>query len=97
MAEQSSVDIRDTPDLVRVAEEVRQTKQPRTVDIGHGVIAVIKPASTRVRKRAHRPKTEADMAAFRASFGSWKDVDTDKLLEDIYESRRLSTRPPVEL
>lgn len=96
MAERSSIDISNTPDLVRLAEEVRQTKQPRTLDIGHGVIAVIKPARTRI-KRTRRPKTEADMAAFRASFGSWKDVDTDKLLEDIYESRRLSTRPPVEL
>ena len=39
----------------------------------------------------------AAYAAFQAAAGSWADVDTDKLLADIYESRRLPPRPPVEL
>ena len=42
-------------------------------------------------------KTEKDLEAFRSAAGSWKDVDTDKLMADIYESRRHSSRPPVEL
>ena len=46
---------------------------------------------------SRRVKTEADYEAFRAAAGSWKDVDTDRLIEDIYESRRRSSRPPVEL
>jgi len=46
---------------------------------------------------ARRPPGAAAYAAFRAAAGSWADVDTDKLLADIYESRRLPPRPPVEL
>lgn len=50
------------------------------------------------RARRHRPKTEEDRDAFLTSAGSWKDiVDTDKLIEDIYESRRRSIRPRVDL
>jgi hypothetical protein len=42
--------------------------------------------------------SKADHEAFLASLGGWEGpVDTDKLLTDIYESRRISTRPPVEL
>lgn len=33
----------------------------------------------------------------RSAGGGWADLDTDQLIEDIYESRRISSRPPVEL
>jgi hypothetical protein len=42
--------------------------------------------------------TAEDYAAFRSAARGWKDlVDVDRFIEDIYESRRISTRPPVEL
>jgi hypothetical protein len=42
--------------------------------------------------------TAEDYAAFRSAAGGWKDlIDVDRFIEDIYESRRISTRPPVEL
>jgi hypothetical protein len=50
------------------------------------------------RPKAKRTRTKADYEAFRAAAGGWKGlIDTDKLIADIYESRRLSTKPPVEL
>jgi NADPH-dependent glutamate synthase beta subunit-like oxidoreductase len=42
-------------------------------------------------------KTPADYEAFLSAAGSWADVDVDAFLADVYESRRRSTRPPVEL
>jgi len=43
-------------------------------------------------------KTKTDYEAFLSAAGSWKGlVDPDKLIEDIYESRRRSSKPPVEL
>ncbi len=51
-------------------------------------------------KRASRRKkpTPEDYEAFRSSAGNWKDlVDTDKFIEDLYERRRISTRPSVDL
>ena len=35
--------------------------------------------------------------AFFSSAGSWKDVDTDVLKKQIYESRRISTRGKIKL
>lgn len=35
--------------------------------------------------------------AFFSSAGSWKDVDTDVLKKQIYESRRISTRGKIQL
>jgi len=35
--------------------------------------------------------------AFIAAAGSWKDIDTEKLKEQIYESRKISSRGEVKL
>ena len=44
-----------------------------------------------------RGKTKADYEAFRKAAGSWKDMDVEKFKADTYASRRLSTRPLVNL
>ena len=36
-------------------------------------------------------------SAFLSAAGSWKDVDTEALKKQIYESRRISAREKVEL
>ncbi len=100
MAEHAkSIDISDMPELLRLAEEVRASNQPRMLTCGHEQLAVVMPVGTRTGKR-HRGKTptEEDLEAFRSAAGGWRGVvDVDKLVKDIYESRRISTRPPVEL
>jgi hypothetical protein len=88
--------VHDLPDLVRLVEEVGVTGMPRRITRGSEEIAVLVPAVSRRRRRRTRDYTDADWKAFRASAGSWKDVDTDTLIADIYESRR-SSRPPVDL
>ncbi len=94
----TSIDISNTPDLLRLAEEVAESGKPWVLRRADEDVAVLmpvkKPAS---RRRTGRKKTKADYKAFLASAGGWSDVDTDTLIEDIYESRRISTRPPVEL
>ena len=80
------------PDLVRIAEEVEATKTPRELVRENKPVAVIMPA------KKQKAKTKADYEAFKSAAGGWKDlVDTEKLKKDIYESRKISTRPPIEL
>lgn len=47
---------------------------------------------------SHEPSTAHDrerlVAGMRAAAGSWKDVDTDKLIADIYRWREEGSRPP---
>jgi len=57
---------------------------------GPGIRLVPKP-------RHRRVQDPADIDAFLSAAGTWRDVDTDALVRDIVESRRLSSRPPVEL
>jgi hypothetical protein len=83
------------PELLRLAEEVRATREPRVLTRDREALAVLSPAKTR---RPRRPKTRADSEAFLSSLGGWKDlVDTEKLKKAIHESRSISTRPPIEL
>jgi hypothetical protein len=93
------IDISDTPELLRLAEEVRNTNEPRVLRRNSEDLAIVMPIpKSPTAPRAKKTKTAADYAAFRSAAGGWKGlVDTDKLVEDIYESRRISTRPPVEL
>jgi len=93
MAEQpKSTDISDVPDILRLAEEVRRAGEPRVLR-GDGedldmVVPMPRPRKTRLKK-----PTAADYAAFRSAAGSWADIDTDTLIEDIYRARGEGTRP----
>ncbi|HTE86077.1 MAG TPA: hypothetical protein VK821_15235 [Dehalococcoidia bacterium] len=98
--ERRRVDVRDmteTPAWVDLLEDVKMTRRPAIIRADGEDIAEIRPIGRR-RATGIRAKTKADHEAFLASAGGWKDiVDTDKFLADNEESRRLSSRPPVEL
>ena len=89
-----SIDVSDMPELLRAAEEVEATGEPIALRRNDRVVAVMNPAPKTKRRR--KPKTEEQLAAFRSAAGAWKDVDTEALIEYIYEGRR-SSKPPVEL
>jgi hypothetical protein len=77
-------------------ERVIREHEAVVLETETGDRAILKPA--RSRKRREHKVTEANYEAFLASAGGWKDlVDTEKLKEDIYASRSISSRPPVEL
>lgn len=98
MAEHAnSIEISDLPELRGLVEEVERTREPRALTRAGEIVAVIAPAG-RSATRRRRERTREDYEAFRAAAGGWKGlVDADKLIEDTYESRRKSSRPPVEL
>lgn len=92
------IDISDFPDLMRLAEEVRTSKEPRMLTRDHEMLAVLMPVEKPTRKRrVPRPKTRADYAAFRTAAGGWKGLVDEETMEQIIESRSVSTRPPIEL
>lgn len=94
--EYAPIDISNVPDLLDIAEEVRRTKRPRLLRRANEDLAIISPVRTAAQSSLKK-KSSADMDAFWSSFGSWKDVDTEALKADIYESRRLSTKPRPDL
>lgn len=91
-----TVNIADFPELLRLVEEVRESNEARVLRRDGEDLAILLPAA-RKRRRPGRAKSPADLEAFRSAAGSWRDVDTDKLVEDSYESRRRSSRPAVQL
>jgi hypothetical protein len=88
------VDISNNPDLLRIVEEMRASNEPRILRRHNEDVAILTPSR---KRRAGRDKTKADYEAFRSAAGGWKDVDTDKLIADIYADRALSDRSAVEL
>jgi hypothetical protein len=99
MAEHATpIDISETSELLQLAEEVQRSHTARILRRGGEDLAMVVPLPHPVKARKNRRQiTEADLAAFRSAAGSWADVDTDTLIEDIYETRRRSNRPPIEL
>lgn len=92
-----SIDIRDAPELRRLAEEVHRSGESRVLRREGEDLAMIVPLPRPRRERHSRTLSDEDYQAFRSAAGGWKDIDTDRLIENIYESRRISIRPPVEL
>ena len=56
------IDIRDAPDLLRLAEEVHRTRTPRLVRRDHKDLVVVSPVPPAAKKRRPRGRvlTEAD-------------------------------------
>lgn len=93
----TTIDVSRLPDLLRLAEEVRETKKPRMLTRDRETLAMLMPVGKPAQKPGKRKTTGANYEAFRAAAGGWKDVDTDLLLKNIFATRRQSNRPPVEL
>ncbi len=81
-------------DVAGFFDRVTHDKETIVVERGPGNLIVMKPA--RAAKARRRKKTQADHEAFLASTGSWGDVDIDVFLKNVYESRSVASRPPVE-
>lgn len=90
------LDITNTPELVRLAEEVARTGTARLLRRDRKDLAVLSPVPTPIARRRGRAKSEADLAAFRAAAGAWSDLDLERFLADIDASRRV-VRPPAEI
>ena len=85
-------------DVERVLDRVVRNHETVVIERGGSDVAVIRPTATKGGRRGRRPRTPADREAFLATAGAWDGlVDTDRLKADIAASRRLSSRPPVEL
>lgn len=81
-----------------VFNKVRAEHKAVVVEYKTGEKILIKPVTPgKAIVRRGRMRTKADIEAFRAAAGSWKDEDVDTLLKNVYESRRNSSRPAVEL
>ncbi len=91
------IDISNLPELVRLAEEVNSTKQPRILKRDNETVAMLMPVGTTIKPKKKPAPTKADYEAFFSAFGSWKDVDTDALLKNISATRKRSNRPPIEV
>lgn len=82
-------------DLESILEHVVHDQVAVVVETARGERAVIKPLG---RRQGRRRDTKADDDAFMASAGSWAGlVDTEAFKQMNAESRRLSSRPPVDL
>lgn len=95
------LDVGSSPELLRLAEEVRSSGKAYVLQNNGEGLAVIRPLSANGRRKRSRqpgkPLTEQAIADFNAAAGGWADVDLDSFLADVYASRdQPGARPPVE-
>ena len=97
MAQRQEIDVSTSPDLRRVAEEVRDSGEPIVLRMEDEELAVLIPVDTTAR-RARRRLTQADYDAVMSTAGSWQGLvdDIDKLKAKL-KAARGSDRPSVEL
>jgi hypothetical protein len=78
-----------SPDLRRLAEEVRSTGRPRLLRRDGEALAMIVPVFTRRATRlTKRALSARDLGAFRSAAGSWSDVDVEGFFADVYSPAR---------
>jgi hypothetical protein len=94
--EVKALDVTDTPELLRVAEEVQRTKQPRLLQREQQDVAMIVPVTppASITVALADPDNiwanydpERMRAALKKSAGALARVDGAQLVKDIYEAR----------
>jgi len=94
MVRGTQIDVSGSPELLRLAEEVRATNTPRVLSRDHEPLAVVVPIRKRVSPKQPSPE---DIAATLSSAGAWKGlVDAEALKRQIREARS-DHRPPIDL
>ncbi|MGH2558907.1 MAG: hypothetical protein ACRDJH_07570 [Thermomicrobiales bacterium] len=90
------MNIEDAPELEQIVREIRGTWTELVIRQNGVDVALVVPIEPRVSQTVSRVITEADIEATMSAAGGWADVDTDRLLRDIYADRDSGDRPPVE-
>jgi hypothetical protein len=93
------MNIDDNPELLRLAEEVKETGESRVLRGHNEDLVLVTPIAGKQKRKGRNtlpPKTKEQVEAFRSAAGAWKNVDTDAMKKYIYEGRT-SSKPPVDL
>lgn len=85
-------EIRSAPDLVRLAEEVRATGEPRVLRKDGEELAVVVSMSD--FEAAAVPKSRRYWAEILALAGSWSDLDHDEMIAELDKIRHESPPSP---
>jgi hypothetical protein len=96
-----SINIRDMPELERLADEVRRNKRPRVLRRDNQDLAIVTPvydqnaSATQADSEGIWATYDADRvrAALTATMGSWHDLDTNRMISDLYRAREEGSRP----
>ncbi|HEY7030070.1 MAG TPA: hypothetical protein VH482_02020 [Thermomicrobiales bacterium] len=98
VAQRKMIDVDDSPELIRLLDQVGESKETTWLRRNGQPIAVIKPVSPRARRPRRRMDPDEARRVLRETAGGWKGlVDTDKLIEDIYADRELPSRELPDL
>ncbi len=92
----SAIDVTASPELRHIAEEVEATGRERLLVRDGQALARVVPLNRSRRSRSGSSGARR-YEAFRSAAGAWADVDTDRLLADIYRDRASADRPPADL
>ena len=82
-------------DPYRTLERVINERQTAIVE--RDGIAVARVAPVRAPHSGRQPHARQSLDAMRAAFGGWHDVDTDRLVADVYADRLADDHAPVAL
>lgn len=95
------IDVDGSPDLLRLVEELRAGGAPVVLRLAGRAVAVVSPptasGATAASRYPWRSRTAEDLAAARSAAGTWREVDGDRLLAEIYAERDAGERTDVDL
>lgn len=93
------VDISNNPELIRLAEKVRMTRESLPLKKDDETIAVLVPVTLEKKATPIFPKKrKADSEAFMSSAGGWKDTDVQRIQKasKVIEAKRKRAKGKID-
>ena len=84
--------VRSDRDFRRIVDDVKRDRQPRIIEKSGETLAAVVSLED-LDRVLQRDPTPEDIEVSLEAIGAWRDVDTERLKQDIYEGRDRGTRP----
>ena len=83
--------------LAHVFHRVSDEQVTIVIEDETGKMIMLRPLKRLTPTRHRAKKIKVDYKALADAAGSWSDVETDTLIQNIYENRTVTIRPLIEL
>jgi hypothetical protein len=98
MAIAKTIDIDNEPQLIELVSALRDEQSSVLLRLAGEEVAIVTPVTGAAHHTPNRRvKTAEDLAEFLSLAGTWKGLVDEDIVDEIYRSRSISTRNPVDL
>lgn len=96
MSESNSIDISDMPDVIKVVEHASKSGRSISLRQGQAVVATVQPTIKKRTPPRRGKLTQEQIDRAMSAAGSWRHIDAEEFIAQVYATREMDDRPEAK-